>query len=230
MVVVPRELYTGDWSAFNTQEEAYNKAYNQLNSIEYIKSYNTILDIGCGPGRLALGLINNNAEIKKYVGVDVNKTPIEWCKTNLTTLNGNYDFFHLNKYNARYAPSNSTEKFSYFDNDVFKNKYDLVYLYSVFSHLEPDDLIDYLNLFKNILEPNGVVYATVFVGDEVDTYEENPTHLSFLTFKPAGRLHVCYYNKSYFEGLVKNAGLKILECSYRFQEENDGQMLYILSA
>ena len=29
---------------------------------------------------------------------------------------------------------------------------------------------------------------------------------------------------------VKNAGLKILECSYRFQEENDGQMLYILSA
>jgi SAM-dependent methyltransferase len=230
MTVVPRELYTGDWSAFKTQEEAYNKAFDQLSSIEHIKSCNKILDIGCGPGRLALGLINNNASIEKYVGVDVNKTAVDWCSSNLTTLNGNYEFFYLNKYNARYASSNSTENSSYFDIDAFKNKYDLVYLYSVFSHLVPDDLIEYLNVFKNLLEPNGVVYTTIFVGNAVDTYEENPTHLDFLNFKPSGRLHVCYYNKNYFEGLVKNAGLKILECSYRFQEENDGQMLYILSA
>jgi hypothetical protein len=85
-------------------------------------------------------------------------------------------------------------------------------------------------MFKNLLEPNGVVYTTAWVGDEVEKYEENPMHLDFVHFKPAGRLHVCYYNKTYFEDLIKNAGLKILECSYRFQEENDGQMLYILSA
>ncbi len=229
-IVVPRELYTGDWCAFKSQKEASDKAYIQLTAIEHIKSINTILDIGCGPGRLAIGLINNNALLSQYVGVDVNKNAIDWCKTNISKKNSKFNFIHLNKYNARYAKLNSKKSmFDYSEIDVFNKKYDLVYLYSVFSHLEPDDLIEYLNIFKNILNSSGVVYTTVFVGYEVNRYEENPSNLSFLKFKPQGRLHVCYYNKDYFETLVKNAGLKILECSYNFQEENDGQMLYILS-
>ena len=223
--IVPGELYTGDWAAFPNQYDAYSKAFKQLTLIEHIKSYNNILDIGCGAGRLALGLLSNNALVEKYIGIDVNHLAINWCNQNINSHNKKYEFFFLNKYNARYAKKNIVnDDVSLLDIEPFKHKYDLVYLYSVFSHLIPKDIIQYLNIFKHILTINGIVYVTAFVNDNIEIYEENPEYLNL----HSGPLHACVYNKIYFEKLIKESGLKILECSSRFQEENDGQLLYIL--
>src|SRR5262249_14433145 len=43
----------------------------------------SVLDVGCGVGRLAIGLLAEFGEIKGYRGIDVDKESILWCKRNI---------------------------------------------------------------------------------------------------------------------------------------------------
>ena len=39
-----------------------------------------VLEIGCGSGRLPIGLMSTDQSIESYVGVDVDAEAIRWCK------------------------------------------------------------------------------------------------------------------------------------------------------
>jgi SAM-dependent methyltransferase len=57
-----------------------------------IKSFDSavIMDYGCGPGRLLIGLLSANVCFTKYIGVDVNNKDIEWLTdTYINKKNGN---------------------------------------------------------------------------------------------------------------------------------------------
>ncbi len=41
-----------------------------------------VLDIGCGQGRLAIGLLRTIGELD-YLGIDINQRAIKWCKRHL---------------------------------------------------------------------------------------------------------------------------------------------------
>jgi hypothetical protein len=74
------------------------------------------------------------------------------------------------------------------------------------------------------LTDDGRVYVTVFIGAGGKDYVENPPHMNL----QGGPLHCCLYNQTYFEKLLAAANFEVVELSKRFQEENDGQYLYIL--
>ncbi len=38
------------------------------------------LDVGCCPGRLAIGILNRLGAIRKYQGVDVSEASARWCQ------------------------------------------------------------------------------------------------------------------------------------------------------
>src|SRR5437868_12152049 len=42
-----------------------------------------VLDVGCGVGRLPLGILDYLGEIEAYRGVDVSERSIEWCKSHI---------------------------------------------------------------------------------------------------------------------------------------------------
>ena len=50
--------------------------------IEYFKltPEKSLLDLGCGYGRLPIGILNRIGAIRYYQGVDVNKEAISWCR------------------------------------------------------------------------------------------------------------------------------------------------------
>lgn len=178
----------------------------------------SVLDIGCGVGRLAIGLIAEFGEPSKYVGVDVNRTSVEWCQRNLQSRHPNLRFVHLDVANERYNRGGRPidEAFSLpFETDRF----DAIFLYSVFSHMETEDVSAYLREFRRLLRPEGGVFLTAFVEEGVPMMELNPEGYGPLRW--TGPLHCVRFSRQHFGAMVAEAGLAVTD--FEHGVETDGQ-------
>ena len=182
-----------------------------------------VLDIGCGPARLLTGLVSVYGSIGEYVGLDVHKPSIDWTMKNLNNPEGGITFHWLNvvnkRYNARGQAVTGTVKFP-----VPSDRFDVVVLFSVFSHMGLADIRSYLPEIKRILAAKGKVYLTLFVEHGVPDEEENPKGYRR---EWSGPLHCVRLNRYCFEDAVYAAGL-IIEYFW-YGHTSDGQSSYILT-
>ena len=176
-----------------------------------------ILDVGCGVGRLAMGLLRKMEDITYYRGVDVKKIHIDWCKRYIEKKHLNFRFTHVNIENLRYNPTgevaNSNFKLPYKDQD-----FDIIYLFSVFSHMTVESVKEYLREFHRLLVPQGKIFLTAFVEDEVPEMTINPR--DYGTVKWGGPLHCVLYNRMYFESLIKSNNLTIDRFDYESEKQS----------
>ena len=66
-----------------------------------------ILEVGCGPGRIAIGLLYASYPVGRYDGVDVDRRAIEWCKRFISRSHPEYHFRTIDVKNERYNPHGS---------------------------------------------------------------------------------------------------------------------------
>lgn len=184
----------------------------------------SLLDVGCGPGRLAIGILNRIEDIHLYQGVDVDKRSIEWCNNHISRYHPNFKFSLLNVYNSRYNPGgikiDNGFQFPFED-----QKFDIIYLYSVFSHMVTEDIKVYLKESFRILKQPGSMFLTAFVENDVPEMTINPPNYRRKQWK--GELHCVRFNKDYFESLLESNGFKIAHFDY--ERETHGQSAYYLS-
>lgn len=183
----------------------------------------SLLDIGCGYARLPIGILKEIGEIKLYQGVDVDKQSIQWCRKHLEKTHSNFKFFHLDVKNLRYNPkgNNLTSDFKFpFDNQSFN----IIYLYSVFTHMVADDIKIYLSEFRRILSPKGKIFLTAFLEENVPDMSINPEGYRRDIWSSA--LLCVRYNKEYFGALLDEHGLKIDTFEYE-KETNESSGIYI---
>jgi len=175
-----------------------------------------ILDVGCGFGRLPIGLTRTIGN-PEYIGADVNLTAVRWCRRHIGKKYPTYRFLHLPIRNERYNPTGIPfdEKFRF---PWTAECFDAIYLYSVFSHMRSADISIYLREFARLLKPTGGVFLTAFVEENVPEEEENPAYYR-ASWK--GALHCVRFERSFFESLVHTARLKIDR--YDYEAETDGQ-------
>ena len=64
------------------------------------------LDFGCGPGRLAVGLIASGWS-GSYSGVEVSQRQVHWATESITSRFPDYRFVHVDAANDRYNPDGS---------------------------------------------------------------------------------------------------------------------------
>lgn len=100
----------------------------------------SVLDFGCGWGRI-IRFFLKDIEPTRLWGIDCYKEMIELCKTQ--NLRCNFDAID---------PMPPTR----FPDASF----DLIYLYSVFSHLSEEAHLKWLQEFSRLLKPSGIVIAT----------------------------------------------------------------------
>ena len=164
-----------------------------------------ILDVGCGPGRLAIGILNRVGQVQQYSGVDIVRKRIKWCQRHIARQHSNFQFGHIDIHNPRYNPGgkpiDAGFRFPFSD-----HQFDIVYLYSVFSHMVSDEVQVYLGEFQRLLKPSGKMFLTAFVEDAVPEMTINPKDY-YRTWK--GPLHCVRYDMNFFGSLLSEHGFKI---------------------
>ncbi len=120
-----------------------------------------VLDIGCGIGRLArplTGFLNENG---RYEGFDIVKDGVEWCKKHYHGF-PNFNFTYIPLQNDLYNLDSKVVA----DKFVFPYKgsaFDIATLISVFTHMQPGEVENYLHEIARVLKPGGHCFATFFL-------------------------------------------------------------------
>ena len=153
-----------------------------------------------------------------YHGVDVQPELIDWANANLA--GPGFRFTCVDVSNERYNPDGTPERTLAAES----GSVDVLYAYSVFSHMNDEDTPAYLRLIAEALSPQGRAFVTCFVEEDVPGWEENPEGYGPLEWK--GRLHCTRFSRRHFEDHVNAAGLAVDR--FEYGGETDGQSLYVL--
>jgi SAM-dependent methyltransferase len=129
----------------------------------WLLPHHTFLDIGCGLGRVARPLTKFISSEGRYIGFDINRPAIDWCKERYVRF-PNFSFTHIDAQSGRYNPDGkfkaSSVRFPLPDAVA-----DFTNLSSVFTHMWPDDVAAYLKEVSRLLKPGGRCSITYFLLD-----------------------------------------------------------------
>lgn len=147
---------------FNRVGEEYFRYFVGLGGL---KPQERVLDIGCGIGRMAVPLTRYLSDRGSYEGIDVFPKGIAWCQENITPRYPNFRFRVADIKNKEYNPGGRFAASEYefpYANEAF----DFVLLTSVFTHLLPDEVENYLSEIRRVLAPGGRCLASFFLLNE----------------------------------------------------------------
>ena len=145
------------------------------------KENNTILDIGCGTGLLGIASEPFLGRDGKYIGIDVMKKDIDFCRSHFPSLS--FEFIHFDVTNAAYAPSQKDTKSEW---PVESESIDLVTALSVWTHFNEEDALFYFKEINRVLKSDGKAIVTFFLLDEMykkslnmRSHKEGRYHMTF---------------------------------------------------
>lgn len=127
------------------------------------QDYESILDFGCGGGRVARQLIQQTQRPRVYVGLDLNHDMIEWCEANLAPRATGFRFEHHDVYNIGLNPTGEARTLPLPAGDGTVSLFNAI---SVFTHSMQDQVEHYLHEAARILKPTGALHATWFLFDK----------------------------------------------------------------
>jgi SAM-dependent methyltransferase len=122
-----------------------------------------VLDVGSGYGRLAFGLVDRGFA-GRYDGFDILPKHVAWCRKHLSPVVASLRFHHLDVRNARYNPEGRIDPTR--ARFPVNGSFDVVALFSVFTHMDRPSLSHYLAEIHRVLRPGGVAVSTFFLWDE----------------------------------------------------------------
>ena len=124
-----------------------------------------VLDVGCGYGRLALGILHSTDHRGPYLGFDILRRQIDWCRHSISPTFPNVQFAHLDIRNDRYNPLGVIDP-TETSFPARSASTDVAAVFSVFTHLYRADIERYLQEIRRTLRPGGVAVTTWFVFED----------------------------------------------------------------
>jgi len=184
-----------------------------------LRSDDAFVDIGCGCGRVARALTGYFDGEGTYEGFDAAKKPVDWAKNAITKRYPNFHFQTVDSFNKRYNPTGGTEAseltFPYVD-----DRFDFAFAGSVYTHMLPDEVVDYVRETRRVLKRGGKTFATYCLLNEgtipvVDSGKSMPR----LPYKYEDRRvrslqdpgSFIAHPEAWVRGVYAEAGLRILE-------------------
>jgi len=211
-----RLMFDGDPNIeqFRKNGEDYLRYFRDLADL---KPGERILDVGCGIGRKTIPLTKFLNQNGKYEGFDAKKVHIKWCQKKITRLFPNFRFQHIAVRNKHYNPggkySAAELKFPFDD-----NSFDFVIATSVFTHMLPEEIENYLSEISRVLKIAGRSLVTFFLlnQESLALISESKSSMSFMCeFGVYRTIHrdrherAAAYDESYIFSLFKRNRLSL---------------------
>lgn len=130
----------------------------------YVKPESHVLDVGCGLGRVAHSLAGY-LDTGSYTGIDVTKSSIDWCAEHYASLE-NFRFIHADLSNSHYNRPDASSAAQYVF-PVESSKFDFIWSTSLFTHMQIDEVDNYIGEMARAAKPGAVLWNTFFILDEV---------------------------------------------------------------
>jgi len=162
--VPPRgSIYTGSPANAKAYIDQGKRQLELLKNHIDLKPNDTILDIGSGIGRTAIALTEYLEPEGRYKGFDVVKLGVDWCNSKIGKDFSNFEFKYIPLFNDLYNTSNlKAEDFVFpYDKDAF-NK---IFTFSVFTHMQINEIQNYFKEVNRVLKPDGLAFSTFFLYD-----------------------------------------------------------------
>jgi SAM-dependent methyltransferase len=157
----------------------------------------SILDIGCGV-KFTQVFYGRRIAVKRYHGVDVDSDMIEFLSSNVK--DAKFSYKHIDVYNARYHTA-GTPLSAEVDIGVRGEKFDLICLFSVFTHLAPPDFRAMLELARKHISLTGTFIFTAFIDETIPE--------SFKDSDPTQPLLMALYKESAVREFAAAAGWSV---------------------
>jgi SAM-dependent methyltransferase len=120
-----------------------------------------VLDMGCGT-KIVKTLLDNELPVGHYVGIDAAPEVIEWLRANVS--DPRFEFHHIDAHNEMYNPD-GTPLAEFELLPVGPRRFELICLFSVFTHLAPHDYEAMLRLLRRHAKPDAKLLFSLFIND-----------------------------------------------------------------
>jgi len=163
-LVPPRSwIYDGGVEEFKRNGEVV--VHRQLVGIGGLRATDIVLDVGCGIGRQAVALTQFLTYPGRYDGIDIVAHGISWCRTQISSRYPSFQFYYSDIFNKEYNPKGKIRakdyRFPFAD-----ATYNFIFLTSVFTHMLPEDVENYVAEIARVLKVDGRCFATFFLLNE----------------------------------------------------------------
>jgi SAM-dependent methyltransferase len=205
--------------AFKANGEEFLPIYKDICGL---RSDERMLDVGCWIGRKTLPLTQYLTPDARYEGMDIARAGVEWCESRITPRFPNFRFRQIDVYNKHYNPQGTCPPSRYrfpFDDGTFS----FVMLGSVFTHMLPDDLSNYLSEVHRVLEKGGRCLITYFllneeslqlVGAGKSSLDFKYTEDGYRTISRETPELAIAFDADWIVGLYRKVGLEVARLDY----------------
>ncbi len=214
----PRRLlrqFDGSMERYRSTGAEFSRHFVELCGLQ---AHESVLDVGCGIGRMAVPLTRYLRDGGEYHGFDVMPDAVKWCRTTISPRYPNFHFRVADVYNSQYNPKGKVSakdfRFPYGDGTM-----DFAMAISVFTHMTPEEVENFLAEMCRVLRGDGRALVTCFLLDEEASERrkgqqsafrfsvDRGRHLLEYADKPAAA--VAFREEAFLE-MVSSNGLRIV--------------------
>lgn len=172
--------------------------------------YESVFDFGCGCGRLARQLMQQDPMPRRYLGIDLHRGMVEWCQRELTAVCPSFQFRHHDVFNPGFNPGGGKPMQARFP--AADHSFKLMFAWSVFTHILEDQAGFYLGEARRILDPGGLLASTWFLFDRryfpMLQHSQNALYIN-----PADPTNAVIFDRAWLEAALAAHGLGIVHAT-----------------
>jgi SAM-dependent methyltransferase len=169
--------------------------------------YRTFFDFGCGCGRVARQLAQQEQPPERYLGIDLHKGMIEWCQQNITPVMSQFEFQHHDVLYVSFNPESKNGKTLPFP--AQDKEFSFVTAISVFTHLEEEDAKFYLKECARIMANDSIFVTSWFLFDKT-TFPMMQASQNALYINPSDPANAVIFDQEWLREEAHKHGLKII--------------------
>ena len=221
LVPPPELLFDGSTTAEEFKRTGVGFTRVSLIARGRLLPHERVLDLGSGNGQKARVLAYYLNRDGSYEGLDIVKGGVEFCQQRYV-LFPNFRFQLADVYSSHYHPTGR-----YLDTEYrlpfADGEFDLVFLSSVFTHMLPDGVANYITEISRVLKPGGRCVATFFLlnRDTLRRIEAGASSLNFIypfgsyrVIDPHNPSKSVALDEAWARDRFAAAGLRVVEATY----------------